>query len=468
LHNLENKEKKIRAGSGELMNVQHRQVRILVLFLTMVAVVSCANAQTQEDKAQTQKASPSRVKRRQALDLFEQGKRLEALPLLEELSQLNPKDDELLVDLAACLVRHAATLDDQQAAANERFRAKKLVQQALDLGNTSPLAQNLHQLLGQLPANGEIKFSDNPSIEQAMVAGEAAFSRRDFPEALKNYAKALELDPRNYPAVLFTGNTYHRQNDFAKAAEWYQRAIQLDPNVETAYRYYAEMLVKRGDMAKARTMFIQAAVAEPYNRMVWRDLWGWAGLNQTKLDFAYAGVLPEPKEPRPQIDEPLFKVEVFPPRPRNLSDASRAYHSVRSAWKDGGRFKRHFPEEADYRHSLAEETDALNAEIRSLESLTRDIDTAELVNENGSLRLLLKFHESGVLEPYVLFRLADEGIAKDYSAYRAEHRDKLEEYLDKFVVPPAPAKAESGPEKTKPDAVKSSGPAKFPQAHITK
>jgi tetratricopeptide (TPR) repeat protein len=338
----------------------------------------------------------------------------------------------------------------------------------LDLGNTSPLAQNLHQLLGQLPANGEIKFSDNPSVEQAMLAGEAAFSRRDFPEALKNYAKALEVDPRNYAAVLFTGNTYHRQSDFAKAAEWYKRAIQLDPNVETAYRYYGEMLVKQGDMAKARTMFIHAAVAEPYNRMVWRDLSTWAGLNQTNLNFAYAGVLPEPKEPKPQVDEPLFKVEIFPPRPKNLSDASREYRSVRTAWKDGGRFKQHFPEETGYRHSLVEETDALNAEIRALESLKTDIETVELVTEDESLVLLLKLHQSGVLEPYVLFRLADEGIAKDYSAYRAEHREKLEEYLDKFVVPPAPAKAESGPEKTKPDAVKASGPARFPQAHVTK
>jgi hypothetical protein len=55
------------------------------------------------------------------------------------------------------------------------------------------------------------------------------------------------------------------------------------------------------------------------------------------------------------------------------------------------------------------------------------------------LLLLLKLHEAGVLEPYVLFRLGDEGIAKDYADYRSQHRDKLEEYMDKFVVPPAPA-----------------------------
>jgi hypothetical protein len=74
------------------------------------------------------------------------------------------------------------------------------------------------------------------------------------------------------------------------------------------------------------------------------------------------------------------------------------------------------------------------------------------VTEDHSLLLLLRLHQAGLLESYVLFRLGDEGIAKDYSAYRAKNRAKLEEYMDKFVVPPAPTKADSGPEKTKADA----------------
>src|SRR5215471_13079 len=220
------------------MKFQHLRAYVFVLFLFLLVSFSCAQAQTQRDAAYE-------GKRRQAMQLFEQGKRLEALPLLEDLVQKNPKDDELLVDLAASLVRHAATLADQQAAAKERLRAKNVVQEALDLGNNSPLAQNLRQLLGALPLDRAIQFSENPSAEQAMLRGEAAFSRRDFAEAIKNYAKALQLEPKNYAAALFTGNTYDKQNDYVKAADWYEHAIQLDPNVETAYRYYGEMLVKR-------------------------------------------------------------------------------------------------------------------------------------------------------------------------------------------------------------------------------
>lgn len=416
------------------MKLQYLQARIVVL-LCVVASISSVLAQSKDPVHKT--------KREHALWLFDQDRRLEALPLLEELAQKNPNDEDIAVCLAGSLVTHAATLTDRHAAASERLRAKSILEKA---GSNNTLAKNLLQILGEMPDGVATEFSENPAVDQAMHAGEAAFSRRDYDEAIKNYSRALELEPGNYAAALFTGNTLFRKHDFAKAAAWYEKAIQLDPNIETAYRYYADMLGSRGEMAKARGMLIHAAVAEPYNRMVWRDLMTWAALNDTRINFRYAGVSPDPaplKPPdskTPKQGEPLFDVKLFQQRPKDLSDAWRAYQSVRADWKDGGKFKQHFSQEADYRHSLAEETEALMAEVRVLEKLRGDIETAELVIEDQSAALLLKLHQAGVLEPYVLFRLGDDGIAKDYSAYRAAHRDKLEEYMDKFVVPPAPAR----------------------------
>ena len=418
------------------MKFERLQARVVVLLLSIAVSSPCALAQTKKDPAYTNK-------REQALRLFNQDKRLEALPLLEELARNNPNDEDIAVCLAASLVSHAATLADRQAAASERLRAKSLLEKT---GSNNTLAKNLLQLLSEMPDGTDTQFSDNPEVDQAMRAGEAAFSRRDYDEAIKNYSRALELEPRNYAATLFLGNALFRKHDFAKADEWYEKAIQIDPDIETAYRYYADTLARQGDMAKARSMLIRAAIAEPYNRMVWRDLMTWAAINDTRINFKYAGILSDsiPLEmaaaPAPRKDQPLFDVNIFPRRPKDLSDVWRAYQTVREDWKEGGKFKQHFPQEAEYRHSLAEETEALNAEVRVLEKLKGDIETAELVTEDWSLMLLLKLHQAGVLEPYVLFRLGDEGIARDYSAYRAAHRDKLEEYMDKFVVPPAPAR----------------------------
>lgn len=362
--------------------------------------------------------------RQRASDLFNQGKRMEALPLLEELVKANPKDDQMLVALAACLVDHAATLGDQDAAGKERLRARELLDQAWKLGNYSTLALNLSEILKRLPENGAIEFSDNPQVERAMEAGEAAFSTRNFDEAIKDYSKALELDPKDYMAALFIGNAYDRQKQFAKGAEWYERAIRLDPNIETAYRYYADMLAKENDMPKSRTMLIHAAVAEPYNQIVWRELHAWATLNHTRINEILVAV-PAPAESQPQGYQ----------EPPEISAVWQAYRDVSAKWKQGDEFKKHFPDEKEYRHSLPEEAEALTAAAKVAERLAQDKKTAALVAKDPAISLLLKLYEADLIEAYVLFSLGDQGIAKDYKPYREKNRARLEKYMDKFVVP---------------------------------
>jgi tetratricopeptide (TPR) repeat protein len=380
----------------------------LVVFLNLFVCMHLAIAQPNTEVS-------DQARREKALALFNQGKRLEALPLLEEIAKTSPADTEILVALAASLIDHAATLTNPDAAGEERFRARDILQKAWGMGNPGPLAENLRQLLTELPANGAITFSSNPTVNEIMLRGEAAFSRRDFPEALAAYAKALELEPANYPATLFTANTYDRMKEFARAAEWYERATKLDPNVETAYRYYADMLAKQGEMTKARSMLIHAAVAEPYNKIVWREIRAWATINKTEFNIVYVPVLAE--------------VQGDP--------AWQAYQAVKADWEKGGRFQKQFPQEAGYRHSLPEESEALSAAARVLEKLKEDQKNAGRIAADPAAVLLLKLHESGSIDAYVLFSLGDDGIAKDYIAYRAGNRAKLEDYLDKFVMPPA-------------------------------
>lgn len=359
--------------------------------------------------AQPVRTEPDQAKRQEAANLFQQGKRLEALPLLEDLATAEPKNPNVLVALAACLVEHAATLPDRQGGGKERLRARGLLDRAWELGDRSTLTMNLSQLLKQLPESGAIHFSADSQVDQAMRAGETAFSRRDFAEALRHYSKALELEPGNYSAALFIGNTYDRLNEFAKAAEWYDRAIQLDPNIETAYRYYADMLAKQGDWGKSRAMLIHAAVAEPYNRIVWRELKAWATLNNTHINEVLIGV----------------------PVEGNAAAIWRPYREVRLRWQKGDVFKKRFAKESEYRHSLPEEAEALTAVAENLEKL----GSAERLAAGHSLDLLLQLHKAGLIEAYVLFSLGDASIAHDYEGFRAANRSKLEDYLERFVAP---------------------------------
>ena len=403
-----------------------------MLLLYLCAVIMQANA-AQVNAPSAEPYASDQPKRQKAVALFTQGNRLEALPLLEELVQKNPRDGELLVNLGASLIEHAATLSDQEAAAKERFRARDLVEKAWALGNASPLAENLRQLLRDLDANGAIRFSDNPAVDQVMKAGEAAFARRDFDAALTAYAKALELEPTNYSAALFTANTYDRKHDFTRAGAWYERTMRLDPDIETAFRYDADMLARQGDMAKARSMLIHAAVAEPYNKIVWREIRAWALINHTAFSLVYLPIPLVAKDGAIQTADPASR------QPPQLLSAWRDYYSVIADWRKGGKFAKQFPQEAAYRHSLPEESEALTAAAKVLQTLKQNETSAALVTDHTVAGLLLKLYEADLIDPYVLFSLGDDGIARDYKAYRAANRAKLEAYMDRFVMPPAPA-----------------------------
>src|SRR5205814_9217085 len=80
---------------------------VLIPFLSLCAV-PCTIAQSSRDSAYE-------TTRHKAAELFDQGKRLEALPFLEELTQTKTKNIEMLVASAACVIEHAAVVTDQQA-----------------------------------------------------------------------------------------------------------------------------------------------------------------------------------------------------------------------------------------------------------------------------------------------------------------------------------------------------------------
>src|SRR5579871_5193223 len=104
------------------MRILRRPKFSFVLLLSLCAIPPAVFQADAAQAAQAQPDASDQEKRQEAVALFNQGKRLEALPLLEELVQRNPQDAELLVDLAASLIDHAATLTDQNAAPKERFR----------------------------------------------------------------------------------------------------------------------------------------------------------------------------------------------------------------------------------------------------------------------------------------------------------------------------------------------------------
>ena len=404
-----------------------------VLIFVILLLVSAAPLPAQDTTSPPSVPDDAyQSQRKFALALLDQQKYMEGLPVFESLAKQNPKDADVIFGWGACLLNHSATVSNPDAARKERIQARQLLVRSKDLGKTGNLLMNL---LEMMPEDGSVAFSSASEADAAMRAGEAAFAKNDYDQAIKDYSRALELNPKSYFAALFVGDSYFAKKDFPNAQVWYDRAIAIDPNIETAYRYEADMLIKSGEMEKARARSIQCVIANPYTQVTWRALNYWANSNKLQLTMARINA---PSQDAKEVNKGV-QINIDPKSSPNEMAFSLSvwiiYSGARDDWRKE-KFKKYFPNEAEYRHTLAEEADALT---QAAKMLPQGVKARDLQDPN--LALLRRLSDASMIEPYVLLNGADRDIAlNDYTPYREQHRDQLEAYLSQFVVPPAPPK----------------------------
>ena len=392
-------------------------LRITLLVVMLLLAFPATQAQTDQ--------SVNDLKR-QASALMKENKYTEALPILEKIATLEPNDGETQFYLGFALIGQAANTKDNAARKALRVRARDAFVKARSFNFSEP---RLNAMIASLPEDGSDApgFSANTKANDLMREGEALFSQGKADEALKKYQQALEVDPTTYHAALFSGDIYLQKQDYANAEIWYQKAIAIDPNIETAYRYSATPLMKQRKIEAARDRYVEAFITEPYSRFARAGLVQWGQATQTTLAH-------------PQIDIPtnitfdeqgnakinLDANALLGPKDDG-SFAWISYGVARSTWRKE-KFAKTYPNEKLYRHSLAEEVDAL----RSVISLaTSDKRTKNL---SPSLARLKKLDQEGLLEAYILMARADDGIAQDHPAFLKTNRDKLRRYVMEYVV----------------------------------
>ena len=251
-----------------------------------------------------------------------------------------------------------------------------------------------------------------------------------YATALAGYQDIALRDPKSYEARLFAGDVYFVMKKLESAAEWFQKAIEVNPNIETAYRYWGDALLQFNQKEAALQKFIDAVVAEPYSPRSWAGLKQWAdrtghGLAHPRIDI--------PAQPKSASSEPATKdVEINVNLDEGADPQSVAiwlvYSAQRALWRTE-EFAKRFPDEKQYRHSLAEEIEAFELMLATMDESKQPGDLA-----NESLRNVAALKKDQMLEAYVLISAPDEGIAQDYAAYRDAHRDVLHAYIEKYVV----------------------------------
>lgn len=368
--------------------------------------------------------------RKQAMQLFQDRRWVECVPLFEKVVSKYPKDVVAFERLGSVLISRADTHSDPEKKKADRKEARAALLRAKELGDNSDL---VNALLAGLPESGEPpRFSPNPEVNASMQRGEAAFANARFDDAIREYSHALDLDPQLFVAALDAGDCYYREKQWDKAGEWFEHAIQIDPNQEAAHRYWGDALMGADHMAAARSKYIDGLLIWPYQRTAWSGLHSWTLRNHLQLKSFTIHPLNQGER---QGTGTVIKVDPSTLGGNDGREAWVLYPLQRTLWQQG-EFAKQYPSEQQYRHSLKEEVSALSLVADRFDELRSQ---GKVKNPDSELIRLSDLNREELLEPYVPLMAPDPGIAHDYKSYREAHQDKLVEFLDKYIVPAPPA-----------------------------
>ena len=379
-----------------------------ILVLLLLASVVTAGAQDDQE-------------RQRAFQLYQNAKYVEALPLFEQLALKYPEDPAVIENLGMLVFTQSAYLKTPEERKSARKRGRALLVQAQKLGANDTMLTAL--IAGIAPDGGDDgSFSPRKEVDEAMHEGEAAFAKGEFTKALESYQRALLLDPTLYEAALYIGDVYFKTADQVKAAEWFGRATKINPDRETAYRYWGDSLMKQGKVTEAGDKFVEAYIAEPYNRLARAGFVSWG--EKVHVDLAHPKVdVPANVSQKDKGSTITLDADIFNKEKSKAASAWIAYGITRTSWQT--EFAKQYPNEKVYRHSLKEEAAALRAAIDAVK---------DAKNDDPSIEVLRKLNNEGLLEAFILLALPDQGIANDFPPYRKSNVEDLRRYVKLYVM----------------------------------
>ena len=301
--------------------------------------------------------------------------------------------------------------------------AHTLLLEARASGDNSNLVQILLEKMS-VPINKNAPATKTPA-QDLLAKAEKAFSTGDLNGALVFYQQAAEADPKMYEAPLYAGDAEYKLKNYDEAGKWYAKAIAINPDRETAYRYWGDALTHKGDQKSAQSKFIDAVIAEPYTKTTWIGLKQWAEATHVQLA---SPAITLPKQPVPD-EKGNVNVTIDASTLGSATSGAWLIYSMNpTVWRQT-EFKKHYPNETVYRHSLEEEAQSLRTVITFVAEKKIAKDKLD-----PTLTSLMALEKDGMLECWILLNQADQGIAQDYAAYRATHSELLHAYMDKYVV----------------------------------
>jgi tetratricopeptide (TPR) repeat protein len=113
-----------------------------------------------------------------------------------------------------------------------------------------------------------------PNLAQAHLALGAYhyFGRREYEEALDEFARAAQLQPNNSEAVEFSGYVHRRQGQLEHSLKELTKALEQDPRNATLAANRADIFCRCREWEKAKPAFRNAIAIDPHEVVGMRGL----------------------------------------------------------------------------------------------------------------------------------------------------------------------------------------------------
>lgn len=184
-----------------------KQLKLWGMTFAAVAMVLSASAQTKEDVA---------LKMKEAGELINSKKLVEAIPVLEEVVKMGQAVGADAVDITSqaqkllptCYQQKGANLYKEQKI-DEAIAAFSKAEDMADLQGDVMMSRKMGRTISQL----------------YMMQGINSFNSKDYTKALESFQQGIKQDPENIQLAYFTAKSYAELNQLDQAIELYKQVI---------------------------------------------------------------------------------------------------------------------------------------------------------------------------------------------------------------------------------------------------
>lgn len=134
--------------------------------------------------------------------------------------------------------------------------------------NSTTFFEELNDWLIPVPIGDRILLvRQKPSglEENIFNKADSLYHVREYQRARDNFEKVIQMNPYNWYAYLYLGDTFFIWDQLDTAQFWFSKAISINPHNWKSWKYDADLQYTKGDMEKGTYSAVRSIALNPYN-----------------------------------------------------------------------------------------------------------------------------------------------------------------------------------------------------------